>query len=105
MIAIYDRAALIALPPELRAKYVAHLKAASLLLITLEYPQERMDGPPFSIGAAEVQRLYGDFFEIEHCKQEDVSESFSGNPKLQGAQVIEHCFRMKVIPSIRQSPA
>jgi thiopurine S-methyltransferase len=61
--AVYDRAALIALPPDMRARYAAHLDAithaAPQLLITLDYDQKKMAGPPFAVGAAEVRRLYG----------------------------------------------
>lgn len=51
---VYDRAALIALPPEIRPRYLRHLASllapgAKGLLITLEYPQSRMQGPPFSV--------------------------------------------------------
>jgi thiopurine S-methyltransferase len=60
--ALYDRAALIALPESMRERYAAHL--ASILpsgcwglLVTLDYPQEQMPGPPFAVGEAEVQRL------------------------------------------------
>ncbi|MDT8437387.1 MAG: thiopurine S-methyltransferase [Wenzhouxiangellaceae bacterium] len=55
----YDRAALIALPPTLRGKYLEHLAmllapGARGLLVTLEYDQARMDGPPFSVGSEEL---------------------------------------------------
>ena len=57
--AIYDRAALIALPPDLRVRYVAHLRALAGhvpgLLITLDYPQHLMEGPPHSVPDAEVR--------------------------------------------------
>ncbi|MBK8694024.1 MAG: thiopurine S-methyltransferase [Deltaproteobacteria bacterium] len=61
--ALYDRAALIALPESMRARYVAHLRAllpagADGLVITVEYPQEAMEGPPFSVPEAEVRRHY-----------------------------------------------
>ena len=61
--ALYDRAALIALPEEKRAAYTAHCQArlnadARVLLVTLEYPQELMTGPPFSVTSAEVDRLW-----------------------------------------------
>jgi thiopurine S-methyltransferase len=61
--AVYDRAALIALPPERRADYVAHLNrlvpgARRTLLVTLEYPQEQMKGPPFSVPEREVHTLF-----------------------------------------------
>jgi thiopurine S-methyltransferase len=61
--AVYDRAALIALPAELRQRYARHLQAmtgsAPQLLVTLEYDQQLVDGPPFSVSADEVRQLYG----------------------------------------------
>lgn len=60
--AIYDRAALIALPAPMRSQYVDHLqKLAGTVphfLVTLEYPQAKMDGPPFSVDEAEVHNLF-----------------------------------------------
>lgn len=60
---IYDRASLIALPPDMRRNYVAHLhhlfpQGARMLLVTLDYPQAEMDGPPFAVSDAEVHELY-----------------------------------------------
>ncbi len=59
----YDRAALIALPPDLRARYVAHLDdllapGAPGLLVTLEYPPGAIEGPPFAVLADEVRALH-----------------------------------------------
>lgn len=61
--AVYDRAALIALPLDRRKKYVEHLKnliqpATPMLLITTEYPQGEMPGPPFSVGEEDVHALF-----------------------------------------------
>ncbi len=58
---VYDRAALIALPEELRARYVAHLPSllapkARLLLVTLDYDAE--GGPPFRVSPREVSERY-----------------------------------------------
>lgn len=60
---VYDRAALIALPPELRQHYRDTLYARLAggcrgLLITLEYPQNEKQGPPFSVEQSEVERLF-----------------------------------------------
>ena len=60
---VYDRAALIALPPHLRQHYRDTLYAqlpvgCQGVLITLEYPQSEKQGPPFSVEEAEVQRLF-----------------------------------------------
>jgi len=66
---IYDRAALIALPTPLRAAYMKKMReqypGVAQLLITLEYDQALMSGPPFSVGMDEVQALYGDAYRIE----------------------------------------
>jgi thiopurine S-methyltransferase len=61
--ALYDRAALIALPPDLRPRYVARLHAlvpagAPALVITVEYDQARVAGPPFAVLEAELRTLY-----------------------------------------------
>jgi thiopurine S-methyltransferase len=62
--AIYDRAALIALDPSDRARYVASCRAlakpsAPTFLISLTYDQSRAPGPPWSIDGAEIEALYG----------------------------------------------
>ncbi len=59
----YDRAALVALPETMRADYVRHVygqlsPAYQGLLITLDYPQDEMAGPPFSVVDSEVQALF-----------------------------------------------
>jgi thiopurine S-methyltransferase len=61
--AVYDRGALVALPATMRSRYAAHLLAltrrAPQLLVSYDYNQTLMDGPPFAITDAEVQRHYG----------------------------------------------
>jgi len=61
--AVYDRAALVALPEAMRVSYAAHLAAitntARQLLITFDYDQAQMEGPPFSVDGDEVASLYG----------------------------------------------
>ncbi len=61
--ALYDRAALVALPKEMRTAYVAACrKTLSLsprgLLVTLEYESSAMEGPPFSVATEEVEHLW-----------------------------------------------
>lgn len=75
--AVYDRASLIALPPEMRKRYADHLlsilpPAAQILLITLDYPQQEMAGPPFAVSANEVEALYHERFTIRLLSQLDV---------------------------------
>lgn len=72
--AVYDRASLIALELDLRAKYATHLadiipSDARILLLTLIYPQHQMSGPPFSVSNAEVESLFSTAFKYRqlHC--------------------------------------
>jgi len=76
---VYDRASLIALPSDKRKKYVKLLNnilpdTAAILLITLDYDQNVMAGPPFSVNGAEVNQLYQDNYTIELLHEEDVIE-------------------------------
>jgi thiopurine S-methyltransferase len=62
---LYDRAALIALPPAMRPDYARQLRslmapAAHGLLISLEYDTSKMEGPPFSVPESEVVSLLQD---------------------------------------------
>ncbi len=75
--AIYDRAALIALPPDMRARYVSHLSSLCLagtqmLLVTMVYNQTEMSGPPFSVEAAEVHALFGADWRVERLHEDDI---------------------------------
>ena len=67
--ATYDRAALVALPVEIRAQYTSHLmnitKSAPQLLITFEYDQKLMDGPPFSLTESEIKHHYGSKYQLK----------------------------------------
>ena len=67
--AVYDRAALIALPHAMRKEYSAHLKSIlpggmRILMVTLEYDEQR-DSPPFSVTEYEVRKLYEPEFTVE----------------------------------------
>lgn len=75
--AVYDRASLIAFPPEMRARYVAKLgellqAGVRSLLITVEYPQQQMSGPPFAVAEQEVRELYADKFSVELLHSQDI---------------------------------
>ncbi|WP_454258503.1 thiopurine S-methyltransferase [Pseudoxanthomonas mexicana] len=74
---VYDRAALIALPPDLRLRY-RDTAYASLptgcqgLLITLEYPQAEKAGPPFSVEQPEVEALFATPWRQELLERRDI---------------------------------
>jgi thiopurine S-methyltransferase len=94
--ALYDRAALIALPAELRSRYVARLRAllpveAPALVITLEYDQAAVAGPPYAVLEAELRTLYaGAAVELMEERPGDVAKcAQSGTP------VTERCFAIR----------
>lgn len=79
--AVFDRAALIALPPAMRPGYAAHLRAmtaeAPQLLVTLEYDQRQLEGPPFAVNAAEVHGLFDGRTPVELARS-DVAGGLKG---------------------------
>ena len=75
--AVYDRASLVALPVEMRRRYVRHMadilpSATQILLVTFDYRQTEMPGPPFAVSPDEVQALYRDYAGIHLLEQSDV---------------------------------
>lgn len=74
--AVYDRASLIALPPAMRQDYAAKMtelaQPAPKLLVTLEYDQSKMEGPPFSVSEDEVRALYQAKYQVKQLTAQDV---------------------------------
>lgn len=98
--AVYDRASLIALPPEMRPEYARRLAAllpsgVLSLLISLEYAQSTMAGPPFSVDAGEIDALFGTDFDIVRVGDHDV---LAENPKFVARgldRLTEHVYRLR----------
>ena len=80
--AVYDRAALVALPPGMRGRYAAHLQKltdpAPQLLICYEYDQSQMEGPPFSILREEVLQHYGEGYQVTLLESTSVAGGLKG---------------------------
>lgn len=80
--AIYDRAALVALPDAMRQLYAAHMvritAVAPQFLITLEYDQAQMAGPPFSLSDADIRRCYGDHYDLKRLVSTEVAGGLKG---------------------------
>jgi thiopurine S-methyltransferase len=75
--AVYDRASLIALPPDMRRRYCRHLAellptGVTSLLVTLDYDPARMSGPPFAVTDGEVRSLFAESFTVERLAEFDV---------------------------------
>lgn len=77
--AVYDRAALVALPETMRQDYARQMSEllpaeAKVLLLTFEYDQSIVTGPPHSISYTEVRRLFESKFLIERLDSRDLIE-------------------------------
>ena len=82
--AVYDRAALIALPPDLQARYAKHLlyllpHRPPILLITFDYDAAEMQGPPFPVSEARIQELFGHAYSIDALS---VTDALANQPGL-----------------------
>ena len=91
MAGVYDRAALVALPPDMRRDYVNALAEilpakAQTLLISFEYRLDARKGPPFSIDIDAVKSLFEGRYEISLLD----SQPFD----LRGVAATEHAFRL-----------
>jgi len=97
--AIYDKAALIALPADLRVTYSEQVRKLSSdtskvdaaneitpqLLLTLNYDQRKKNGPPFSISAKQLEQYYGEYYQI--CDLASEPSSIGSAPDI---NVTEH---------------
>jgi len=95
---VYDRAALIALPPHMRKDYVDHLTAVipdgtRILLITLDYDTE-IKGPPFNVGDDEVRALYSGDYDIEHILTNTLAKDHPFTKRKGLAGAAESVFRL-----------
>ena len=97
---LYDRAAMIAFPPEMRAAYARHLSSilptgCKGLLITLDYDQSEMKGPPFSVPDAEVQSLLAPDWALEIIEQPDVLDQEWKFLKGGVTRLVERVYRLE----------
>ncbi|MGI9336572.1 MAG: thiopurine S-methyltransferase [Gammaproteobacteria bacterium] len=101
--AVYDRAALIALPPPMRSRYVRYLasirpRTASTLLVTLEYPPDQIEGPPFSVVPDEIRALFGSTHAVEHVDTRDALGDDDGLRERGLTELTEHAFLLRPLP-------
>ncbi|HGY9624890.1 thiopurine S-methyltransferase [Pseudomonas putida] len=86
---LYDRAALIALPADMRARYMALLStllpsACQGVLVTLDYDQALLDGPPFSVADDEVRAGFAGW-RVERLEEREI---IGESPKFEQAGVV-----------------
>lgn len=80
--AVYDRAALVALPGEMRTAYSKTLSGLvpdkPQLLLTFVYDQSKMAGPPFSVSESEVKQHYGTSFSLTLLEEKTLPSGLKG---------------------------
>lgn len=95
---VYDRASLIALPAEMRARYAEQLatmveQGGQILLVTIEYQPDPQQQPPFSVCELEVRRLFEPHFTVEVLGR----QSEADHPNVVSGQLSyfdEVCYRL-----------
>ena len=97
--AFYDRAALIALTPVQRPVYAKQLadllgKDTPGLLVTLDYNQLEMSGPPFAVSATEVERLFSNDFKIKQVYSFDALDENQKFRERGLSELSEHAFHL-----------
>jgi thiopurine S-methyltransferase len=94
--AVYDRAALVALPEAMRTRYSAHLMqitdTAPQLLICYEYDQSAMAGPPFSVRHAEVKQQYATRYALNLLLSAELAGGLKGK-----CPAIEHVWHLQTL--------
>ncbi|TXD96075.1 thiopurine S-methyltransferase [Psychrobacter frigidicola] len=99
--AVYDRAALIAMPEDMRPKYSEQVRNLSSgvgsdshdapqLLLTLNYDQSKRNGPPFSISSEQVQQYYSNYYQVNELEGE--SSTLNAAPEM---AVTEHVWLLR----------
>ncbi len=77
--AVWDRAAIVALDPERRARYAERLcqvlrPGGAMLVNTMDYPQEQMPGPPHAVSFVDLQGYYAEHFTLELLREDEEIE-------------------------------
>lgn len=80
--AVYDKAAIVALPKKMRTEYANKLLElcddhTQILLQTFEYKQNEMNGPPFSVDEEEINQHFGDYFSITLLHKQSLFDELS----------------------------
>ncbi len=90
--AVYDRAALVAFPAHMRARYAAHVAGITgnvrQMVLTFEYDQSEMDGPPFDVDADEIRALYANVFNIDLVRRKVIPQGLKG--QVEANEVVWH---------------
>lgn len=99
-VGLYDRAALIALPPEMRQQYAALLngilpRGCGGVLVVLDYDQALVDGPPFAVLDDEVQALFAGRWRVSEEAVEDIIGNSWKFVQAGGSSLLERVYLLR----------
>jgi thiopurine S-methyltransferase len=96
--AIYDRAAMVALPSPMRERYVQHLRKIThnvkQLLVCFEYEQALLPGPPFAVSEDEVRAHYAAYYELCVLQAKAVAGGLKGK-----VEAVEKVYLLRTLES------
>lgn len=98
---VFDRAALVALPESMRLDYVSQLKrlltpATPILLVSFDYDQAEMAGPPFAVDSQAIENLYQDWCDIRLLSSHDLLEQDPHFKQRGVSQMQEQVYRIQL---------
>lgn len=80
--AVFDRAAMVAMPTSMRQRYVDQVtkisNTAPQLLTCFEYDQSLLDGPPFDVKQPEVEGLYKAWYDVSLMERVPIRGGLKG---------------------------
>ncbi|MFK2914611.1 thiopurine S-methyltransferase [Pseudomonas sp. 3HC3] len=97
-VGLYDRAAVIALPVQMRARYMQLLSgllptSCRGLVVTLDYDQSLLAGPPFSVGDEELRQGFAGW-QVEQLKAVEVIEESPKFVQAGASSLLERVYRL-----------
>ena len=98
--AVYDRASLVALNARQRKLYAKLLteilpSGCSVLLVSMDYPQNEMDGPPYAVPEEEVLDLFADNFQVTHLHTLDLLKDTARYGDKDLTKLSEHIYKLQ----------
>ena len=100
--AVYDRASIVALPPVMRQDYAKHLSRilavdTKILMLTFEYDQDIVEGPPHSVSHTEIRHLFESNFIINKLDSRDLINKAKGMQAAGLSSFVQHTFLLEKI--------
>ncbi|EKT4474255.1 thiopurine S-methyltransferase [Pseudomonas putida] len=97
-VGLYDRAAVIALPVQMRARYMQLLSgllptSCRGLVVTLEYDQSLLAGPPFSVRDEELRQGFAGW-QVEQLEAVEVIEESPKFVQAGASSLLERVYRL-----------